>query len=110
MEARGYKRFPLSKAVVGQNIASRAVPAYRASTYLVSAFLALSTSFSINVFNPKWWNVLSLKAPSAIGTLISSFARWNVYFSLVVGIHFVSPGYDTLWLTGCKTSNLSVTS
>ena len=43
--ARGYQRFPLSKSVVAPNLALHAVPAYRASTYLVSAFPAHSTSF-----------------------------------------------------------------
>ena len=46
LPAQGYQRFPLSKPVVGLNIASHAVPAYRASTYLVSVFPAHSTSFS----------------------------------------------------------------
>ena len=41
--AQGCERFPLSKPVVGQNVALHAVPVYRASTYLVSAFLAHST-------------------------------------------------------------------
>ena len=44
--AQGYQRFPAPyKPVVDPNIALHAVPAYRASTYLVSAFPALSTSF-----------------------------------------------------------------
>ena len=77
--AQGYQRFPLSKHAVGQNIAVHAVPAYRASTYLVSAFLAHSTLFyplmsrpdmtfavdwALNnnylsplLFNPQRWNV-----------------------------------------------------
>ena len=54
---KGYQKFPLSKLVVGQYIALHAVPAYRAFTYLVSGFLAHSTSFSLNFFNPQWWNV-----------------------------------------------------
>ena len=33
--AHGYQRFLVSKPVVGQNIALHAVPAYRASSYLV---------------------------------------------------------------------------
>ena len=45
----GYQRFPLSKPVVGQNIALGAVHAYRASiyiyTYMVYAFPAHSSSF-----------------------------------------------------------------
>ena len=54
-----YQRFPLSKPVVGRNIVLDAVPAYsyRASTYLVSACPAHSTSFSPILFNPQWWNV-----------------------------------------------------
>ena len=47
--AQDYERFPFSKLAVGQSIALYAVPAYRASTYLVSAaFPAHSTSFSPN--------------------------------------------------------------
>ena len=46
-------RVPLSKPVVGYSIALHAVPAYRASTYLVPAFPAHSTSFSPNFFNPQ---------------------------------------------------------
>ena len=42
-------RFPFSKSVVGQDIALHAVPADRASTYLVSAFPAHPTSFSPNL-------------------------------------------------------------
>ena len=38
MGVQGYQRFPLFKPVVGHNIALHTVPAYRASTYLVSAF------------------------------------------------------------------------
>ena len=38
VEAQGYQRFPLSEPVVGRNVALHAVPAYRASTYLISAF------------------------------------------------------------------------
>ena len=55
--ARGYQRFPLSKPVVGRNIALHDMPTYMASTYLVSAFPAHSTSFSPNVSNPQRWNV-----------------------------------------------------
>ena len=73
MGAQGYQRFPLSKAVVGQNIAVHAVPAYRASTYLVSAFPVHSASFSTNFSNPQ--RVLSCKSE----------------FLLVVGMRFVSP-------------------
>ena len=36
---QGYQRFPLSKPVEGLNIALHSVSAYRASIYLVSAFL-----------------------------------------------------------------------
>ena len=39
------------------NIAFHVVPAYRASTYLVSAFPAHSTSFSQNFCSPQRWNV-----------------------------------------------------
>ena len=46
-----------SKPVVGRNIALHAVPVYMASTYLVSAFPAHSTSFSLNFFNLQWWYV-----------------------------------------------------
>ena len=46
------------KPVVGQsNIALHAVPVYTASTYLVSAILAHSTSFSPNVFHHQRGNV-----------------------------------------------------
>ena len=41
--AQGYQRFPLSKPAVGWNVGLHAVPVYRASTYLVSAFPAHST-------------------------------------------------------------------
>ena len=44
--AQGYQRFPLSKAVVGKNIALEAVPAYRASTYPVSHPTSFSPKFS----------------------------------------------------------------
>ena len=44
-----YQRFPLSKPLVGQNLALDAVSAYRAYTYIVSAFPAHSTSLSLNV-------------------------------------------------------------
>ena len=82
MGAQGYEWFPLSKPVVGQNIALHAVPAYRVSTYLVSAFLAhYSTSFSPNFFNLQQSNECVLNSESE--------------FLLVVGIHFVSP-YITL--------------
>ena len=47
----------LSLHVVGNNIASHAAPAYRASTHLVSAFPAHSTSFSPMLSNPLRWNV-----------------------------------------------------
>ena len=45
MGPHGYQRFPLSKPVVGQNIALHAEPAGRTCTYLVSAFRIHSTSF-----------------------------------------------------------------
>ena len=53
--AQGYQKFCLSKPVVGRNIAFHAV--YRASTYLISAFPAHSTSFPPNFSNSQWWNV-----------------------------------------------------
>ena len=58
-------------------------------TYLVSALPTRSTSFSLNFFHPQWWNVY-----------------WMNQFSLVVGIHFVLPWYDSSWLTGRKTSSI----
>ena len=79
--AQNYQRFPLSEPVVGQNIALHAVSAYRvSSTYLVSAFLAHSTSFS-----PKFLQ------SSTVEYVFSSESE----FLLMVGIHFVSP-YDPL--------------
>ena len=91
VETQGYQQFPLFKPVVGQNTASHAVPVYRASTYLVSAFPAHSTSFSLK-FNPQW--------------------RMNVYWIVnhnfhffLIGIQFVSSRYDSSWLIGCKTSS-----
>ena len=57
-EPRTIKGPHLTVVLVGKSIiALHDVPAYMASTYLVSAFLAHSTSFSPNVFNPLWWNV-----------------------------------------------------
>ena len=44
--AQGYQRLPFSKHGVGQSIALYAAPDDRASTYLVSAFLIRSSSFS----------------------------------------------------------------
>ena len=41
--AQGYQRLPLFKPVEGRNTVLRAEPAYRASTYLVSAFPTHST-------------------------------------------------------------------
>ena len=84
MGAQGYQRFPISKPVVGQNIALGAVPAFRASIqvymYQVSASLAHSSfkfifSTFLQIFN--WWNTCVLSSESE--------------FVLVVGIHFVSP-------------------
>ena len=86
-------RFPRSKPVVGQNIALHAVPAYRVSKYVVSAFPVHSTSFSASFSSPE---------------------RWNEYLSceseclLVLGIQFVSPRYDPSRLTGCKTSSIYI--
>ena len=77
MGARDYQRFLLSKPVVGHNIiALHAVPAYGASTYLVSAFPAHSTSISPKFSNPQRCNV---------------YLNSESEFVLVVGIHFVSP-------------------
>ena len=75
MGAHGYHRFPISKPVVGQNIALHAVPAYRACTYLVSAIPAHSTSFSQKCLQS-----------STVGCVLSS----ETTGLLVVGIHFVS--------------------
>ena len=56
--AQGYQRFPIFMPVVGHiYIALYAVAAYRASTYLGSAFPAHSTSFSLNFFYLQQWNV-----------------------------------------------------
>ena len=56
--AQGHQRFPLSKPVVSPSIALHAVPAYGASTYLVSAFPAHSTSFFPNFLQSSTvWNV-----------------------------------------------------
>ena len=77
--AQGYQRLLLSKHEVGQNIVKlHAVPAYRASTYLVSAFLAHSTSFSAKFLQF-----------SMVECVLSSESE----FVLVVGIHVVSPLY-----------------
>ena len=51
--AHPYQRFPLSKPVVSRIVALHAVPVYRASTYVVSAFPAHSTSFGLDFFNPQ---------------------------------------------------------
>ena len=75
--AQGYQMFPISKTVVGPNIAVYAAPTYKAYTYLVSAFPAHSTSFSPNVSNPQRWNVHLYCNESEV--------------LLVVGIHFISP-------------------
>ena len=55
--AQGYRRFPISEPVVGRNIALNAVPVSVYMAYLVSAFPAHSTSFSLNFFSPGRWNV-----------------------------------------------------
>ena len=70
------ERFPLSKPVVGQNIALHAVPAYRTSTYLVSAFLG-----SFNFISSKFIR------SSTVECVLSCESE----ILLVVGIHFVSP-------------------
>ena len=73
---QGYQMFPFYTPVVGQSIDLHVVPAYRASTYIVSAFPAHSTSFSTNLSNPQQRNV---------------YWAVNPDFLLVVGIHFISP-------------------
>ena len=57
MGTQGYHRFPLSKPVVDQDIASHAVPANSASNYLVSAFPVHSTSFFLIFSNRQQWYV-----------------------------------------------------
>ena len=90
----GLSKVPLSKPAVGQSsIALHAVPAYRASINLVSAFPAHSTSFS-QISSILKWGKCVLNSESE--------------FSLVVGIHFVSPWYDPSWLTGCKSHQVSI--
>ena len=74
--AQVYQRFPLSKPVVGQNVALRAVLACRAATYLVYAFLAHSTSFSQTFLQS-----------SRVECVLNSKSE----FSLAVGRHFVLP-------------------
>ena len=66
-------------------IASYAVPAYMASTYLVSAFPAHSTSFPQNA-----------SKSSTVKCALSSESEWL----LAVRMHSVSPWYVTLrgWL------------
>ena len=61
--AQGYQMFPLSKPVVGRDIALHAVPVtwlLNPSTCLVFAFPAHSTSFTLNFFNPQRWNVYGI--------------------------------------------------
>ena len=68
MGTQGYQRSPLSKPVVGPNVAVHAVPAdgassyrastyrastYRASSYRGSAFPAHSASFYLHFSNPQ---------------------------------------------------------
>ena len=58
--ARSYRRVPLTKPVVGQNVALRAVPADRTSAYLVSAFPNHSTSlFFFPNFTCSPWRSIS---------------------------------------------------
>ena len=56
--AQGYQTSPLSKPVVGRNIALHAVAAYRAfipTYFLPSRFIQIS--FPLHFFNPQGWNV-----------------------------------------------------
>ena len=64
-------------------------------SYLVSAFLAHSSSFSPN-----------LSKSSTVECVLSSKSE----FLLVIGIHFVSPWYDPSRLTGRKTASISLCS
>ena len=75
--AQGYQRFPLSKPVVGGNIALRAVPAYRASPYLPCFYLPGSFGF----ISPEFLQ------SSTVECVLSSESGCL----LVVGMHFVSP-------------------
>ena len=68
--------FPVSKPVIGWNIALHAVPAYRASTYLVYC-LPSSVNFIYSQFLQS----------STVESVLNSESE----FSLVAGIHFVLP-------------------
>ena len=70
--AQGYQRFPLSKPVAGWSIALHDVPAYMASSYLVSQV-------------PGSPNFIFSKSSTLECVLNSESA-----FSLVVGMRFVS--------------------
>ena len=76
--AQGYQRFPLSESVMGQNIALDAVPAYGAFLYLPSFCFPGSFNFIFSNF-------------STVECVLS----FESVFVLVVGIHFVSPGYGS---------------
>ena len=77
--AQGYQRLPLSKPVVGRNVVVHAVPAYRASTYLVTAFPAHPLHF------PKF--LQSSTAVECVLTLSSSDSE----FLLVIRLRFIPP-------------------
>ena len=90
--AQGYQGFPLSKPVVGPNIALNAAPAYRAYTYLVSAFPAHSTSCSPNLQRCAVECVLSSESEFVTcGRNTFLFRPYN---------------YDPSRLTGRKTSSI----
>ena len=72
----GYHRFPLSKPVVGQNIALHAAPAYRTST-LPGFCLPGSFNFIFSTFLQSSTMACALASESD--------------FSLVVEIHFLWP-------------------
>ena len=77
---QGYQRFPLSKPVVGQNIALHAAPAYRRDRKLPS--FCLPGSFNFFFFSQKMSSVLTNR---------EMYIKWRITFVvLMVGIHFIS--------------------
>ena len=74
VRAQGYSRFPLSKPVVGPNIAMHAVPAYSSS---------ILTWFQLS-------RVIQLHFPQISPTVECELSCESECL-LVVGIHFVSP-------------------
>ena len=90
--AQGYQMFPLSKPVVGQNIALHAVPAYGASIYIPSFCLP-------GLFNFIFSKCLECSTVECV---------LNSEFLFVGGLHYVSPGYDTSRLTGRKAPSVNV--